>query len=186
MNLNVGKKGILPLQPDSPSVLETEEIDNDLHLNKIKRNVEGGKFLNENQVENLLSITKNDGSKLIQVKDFKSSVDFKDDYADFIYELMNIISSLKFDELYNYFYNNSNKNYNDLILNSPLMKDSIKEYEIEREIIKFEPTIFGGPPCKFCKESNTKVVTMQLRSRDEGETVIYICGSNACGKSWRR
>lgn len=185
MNIGVSKKGTLDSPTTTPEIFKVADVDNDLHLEKIEINDVNKKYLDQDQVESLTSITKSNGDVLIKTKGVKDPLNMKDDYKDFIYEVINMISSIGFDELYEYFSTNKDKSYDDLILNSPLMKHSIDNYEIEKEIIKFEPMAFGGPPCKFCKESNTKVVTMQLRSRDEGETIIYVCGSNACGRSWR-
>lgn len=129
-------------------------------------------FFNNNTKEKL---EVEDLDKLIDMtyKDGESVIDFDDESKRI--EILAILKKVPFSESINYF--SESKNFNEAVLKSELMKDSIEQVKLKREIlsrgIPGAKDVFGK--CPRCGYNKLKRSELQTRSADEGLTIKMTC-----------
>jgi len=116
-----------------------------------------------------------DLEKLIDMpyEDGESVIDFDDESKRI--EILSILKKVPFSESINYF--SESKNFNEAVLKSELMKDSIEQVKLKREIlsrgIPGAKDVFGK--CPRCGYNKLKRSELQTRRADEGLTIKMTC-----------
>ena len=138
------------------------------------RNDKGEILLKEWQTDNLLAIPVTDDSQMLSLQD-----------RYFIYEVVNMINSLGYEETYNFL----NKKWDEIIpagsakilrkkilLRSPLLEDAHEKQKLDMEIYRENIDVSkGAVDCPKCSSGETISVESQRRSADEPMTVHVTC-----------
>ena len=105
-------------------------------------------------------------------------------HNDVFYEIINRIEKIGYNMLYVFLSSHVWKDEQDLYFSFPEFDSASYKYKkfIEEQFAVKE-VVAGLYICKACKSDKTISFTAQLRSRDEGETVIIEC--TACGNTWK-
>lgn len=93
-----------------------------------------------------------------------------------IHEMSYLLKSIGFTETYNYLTSRIWNTSKEIILDAPTLAQARKN--AKEEIIKSQEkfnAVEGIFTCPYCGSKRTIVVTLQLRSNDEPETVVSTC-----------
>ncbi len=105
---------------------------------------------------------------------------------DIYYEVVNRIINQGYDTIYTFLTNKIWNDKEDLYFSLPEFESSKYKYNkfIEEQFMTRD-VVEGLYICKnvACKSNKTESYTIQMRSRDEGETVVVRC--TACGTFWQ-
>ena len=104
-------------------------------------------------------------------------------YNNIYYEIVNRVNKFGYDKVYKFLISKMWENEEDLYFNFPEFE--IPEFKYRKfldEQFAVREVIEGLYTCK-CGSKKTISFTVQLRARDEGETVFVEC--TACNNSWK-
>ena len=137
----------------------------------------------ENITLNGRKLDRKELDKLMKLK-FNSDTLFNLKERDFILEAIDILSTLGFEDGYQYLKRAVKEQTRDLIIrNSPIFESSRKRnfLEITKDLRTVKVESYKA--CPKCKQFHVDSFSKQVRSGDEGETTFNKCTD--CGHQWK-
>ena len=148
----------------------------------------------------LISTKKPDGSQLVDYNQAIALTNIKFssgepvltlNYRYFIYEVINLLSSLDYDIVYNFLstdwikvFGNISDIRKKILLENPLLEPAKQKLQMDMEIYRNKLDVGVGVfSCKRCLSKETISLEVQNRSADEQMTVKVTCIH--CGYKWR-